>query len=81
MQVVDNFKSRLRGMPIDGSDGTEANELFGIFQKAAQINDFGGVSNESSFAEGLDGFENRRMRHLETSFFVTDQSSAPFFHM
>jgi hypothetical protein len=55
VEVIDDFKARGRRVPIDGGDRTQANVFFGVFQKAAQVDDLGGVGDERGLAESFDG--------------------------
>ena len=81
LPAVDNFETRIRWMPVNRCNGTQTNVFFSVFQITAKFDDLGRIRNVRSLAQSVDGFEDGGVRHFDTSFFVTDQSSAPFFQM
>ena len=79
MQMINNFEAGLGRMQVYRRDAAQADELLGVLEIPAQIDDARRVRNRCRFAEGLSGFEDGGVIHLETSFLSTAQSSAPFF--
>src|SRR6185312_820129 len=50
MKMIDHFESRIGGIPVDGRDRTETNELLLVFKKAANVHDRGGINQNRKLA-------------------------------
>ena len=85
MQVIHHFVSGFSGIPIDGGDGIEPDEVFFVFEVTAKIDDSRRIDRQCGFSKRLFRFENRGMLDRETlarrslGGLSCDQSSAPFF--
>src|ERR1700691_4198770 len=83
VEMIDDFKSRLGRIPVNGGEAAEADKFFFVLKIAAETDDVRRVCDVGDFAERLFGFENGRMAHLLILFRKScgsspDQSSTPF---